>query len=104
MAGSSPARGPETKQFKIDLALSESSEVEHDIGLGLRAADQHVVGSRRLDRIELIADGAGYKRRFATVADPGAARPSDGHVTGFGKFEQAVEWPAPSDIETAARE
>jgi hypothetical protein len=49
------------------------SKIDHDIGLGLRAADQHIVGGWRVDRVELITDGAAYERRLAVVADTGAA-------------------------------
>src|SRR4051794_32847266 len=87
-------RGTQSTPLKID----------HDIGRRLRAADQHIASSRRLDRIELIADVAGYERRLAVVADTGAARPSHGHIACLCKFEQALERRTPLYVEAAACE
>jgi hypothetical protein len=70
----------------------------------LGAADQHIVGSWRVDWIDLIADGAGYQGHLAFIADTGAARSSHGNVACFGKFEQALELWTPSDAEAVARE
>jgi hypothetical protein len=60
----------------------------------------HIARSWRVDRVELIVDGAGYQGRLAVVADTGA----HGHVACLRKFEQALKWWTPSDVEAAARE
>jgi len=49
------------------------SKIDRDIGLGLRTADQHIVGHWRVDGVELIIDGAGYEGGITFVADTGTA-------------------------------
>jgi len=86
------------------VAASTASKIERNVTLRLTAADQHIAGGWRVERVELITDAAGEERRFAIVADAGAARPSHGRVARLGQLEQAFERRTPSDIEPAARE
>src|SRR5580692_10890242 len=84
--------------------FSSPLEIDHDIAPGLRAADQRIPVGRRLDRVRPIANGADDEGGLAVVADPGAARPSHGHIARLGKFEEALERRAPANTESAARE
>ena len=42
-----------------NIPSSAASEIDHDIALGLRAADQHISLGRRLDRVGSIANDTG---------------------------------------------
>ena len=87
-----------------NIPSSAASEIDHDIALGLRAADQHIAVRRRLDRVGSIANDTGDECSLAVVADPGTARPSHGHIARLGKFEEALEPRAPADAEVTSRE
>src|SRR5271165_1296261 len=73
----------------------EPSQINDDVALGLRAADQHIAVCRHIDWVRPVSDRPGYKARLASVADPCPAGPSRGHVARFSKLEQALERRAP---------
>src|SRR3954467_12232535 len=76
-------------------------QIDHDVALGLRTADQHNAVRRGVDRVRTVADFSCYKAALAGVADAGSTRIAHGYVAGLGQLEQIGErWP-PADIETA---
>src|SRR3954467_10571545 len=76
-------------------------QIDYDVALGLRAADQHNAVRRCVDRVRTVADFSCPKSALAGMADPGSTRIPHGHVACFGKLEQALErWP-PADIGAA---
>src|SRR5580692_4290450 len=79
------------------------SQINHDVVLGLRAADQQVAVRRCADRVRAVIDLARHKAALASVADTGTTRPPHGHVARLGQFEQAMEGWIPPHIEAAAR-
>jgi hypothetical protein len=48
-------------------------QINHDVALGARAADQHIPLRRCVDRIRLIVDCSCNEAGLAGVTDPGAA-------------------------------
>src|SRR5262249_39458285 len=80
------------------------SQIEHDIAVRLRAADQRTPHGWGFDWFGVVVEVAGNERRLAVVADAGAARPTDGYVARLGEFEQARVVVAPRNGEVAAGE
>ena len=60
------------------------SEIDDHVAPRSRAADEQVAVGRGFERIGLIVDRSIHESGLAGVAHPGAARPSDGNVAGFG--------------------
>jgi hypothetical protein len=48
------------------------SQIEYDVALGLRTADQEIAIRRRVDRVRAVADLSRHKPALAGVADPGS--------------------------------
>src|ERR1051326_5835420 len=80
------------------------SQIDDDIAVGLRAADQYVAVRWRIDRIGTVADRSGHKSGLTGVADPRSARPPHRYVAGFGQLEQVLEPRPPAGMEAAADE
>jgi hypothetical protein len=49
------------------------SQINHDVAIGLRAADQHIAVSRCIDRVRPVADPSGHKCGLTGVADSRSA-------------------------------
>src|ERR1700736_5163898 len=60
-----------------NIPSSAASEIDHDIALGLRAADQHIALGRRLDRVGSIANDTARSYPY-----PHSRGPQPGESTG----------------------
>src|SRR5258707_902563 len=80
------------------------SDVDHHVALRPGAADEDISLRRWIERIRLVADGPGDQSALAVVTDARAARPPDGYVARFRKFEKARVVLAPANGDTAPRE
>src|SRR5207247_6746464 len=72
-------------------------EIEDDVVVRLRAADECAAVAGGFNRIRAVVDAAGDEFRLAGLADAGATGPADGHVAGFGEFQEAGVVVAPAD-------
>ena len=79
------------------------SEINDHVASGSRAADEQVAVGRAFERIGLIVDRSIHESGLAAMANPGATRPSDGNVAGFGELQQALILGMPMNREVAAR-
>src|SRR6266568_4403963 len=66
------------------------SEVEDDVAIRLRAADEEVAFGGRVDWVGHVRDRSRDEAALARVTDPGPARPPDGHIARFCQLEQAL--------------
>src|SRR4051812_42857047 len=80
------------------------SQIEHQVVVRARAADEGAAVGGRLDRVGVVVDASRDQRALAVVADAGATRPANGYVARLGQLEQAPEVVVPRDREVAARE
>ena len=102
--GSRSTERPNAHYFATASARRHSNVDDH-VTLRPGAADQDISFCRWVERIRLIGDGPGDQSALAVVADAGAARPSDRHVTRFRQFKKAlILRRTPTNGETAACE
>src|SRR6185503_16471755 len=105
-SGEACARCPSTPLPKLYVVSVEKrgSDIDHDVALRARAADQDISLRRRIERIGLVGDGPGDQSALAVVTDAGAARPPDGHVARFRELEKALVLRTPASRDPTARE
>src|ERR1700744_3856277 len=79
-------------------------ELEHDVGLRHRAAQQRATVRRPVHRLDGGGEVAVDDRAFAIVADARPARPANRYVASLRELEQAREPRAPRDRQAAPHE
>src|ERR1700684_3085819 len=79
-------------------------EVEHDLVVGLGAADEDAALLLRLERVGPVADLAAHQPGHAGMADAGPAAPPDRDVARLRELEQAGERGVPWNRQGAAAE
>src|ERR1700735_1649922 len=79
-------------------------KIEHDLVVGLGAADEHAAVLRGLERVGPVADLAAHQPGDAGMADAGPAAPPDRDVARLGELEEAGEGRIPPNGQVAAAE
>ena len=86
-------------------ATGESNELDinYQILLGMRAANQQISDRRRFKWIGIILHRPGNQAAFTHMTNTTAAREAYGNITGFREFQQTLEFRFPRNRQAGAR-